>query len=410
MHAGHRYAVMFGMVASLATTSRALAETPFLPSAATPQVAARIWMESEPAYYNSGDRLDILYSVPYDSYVAIIHIDSDGVLDFLYPYDPWDDHWVRGGRTYRLGLSGSSAAMRVRGRPGIGYVYIIASPEPLYFGDFFGRNRGWGWDYAGRNVYGDPFLAFEQISRLLLPDWPYARYAYDYHGYYVGGLHRYPNYACGNRRPEPGWGWTTSYGPCGRIDVFLRDQPFYYDTRRYAGDRRGYLTQYDRYDPRHGYKEDPVSVGGRYASPRDGTQPAPQPGVVRDAPAQDGWGEPPRRVAVPAEPSRGIGESPERVTPPATRSPEPAGRAAPPADRAPAPATREPERRTPATESSAPRGSVAPAPRSADPPPSAPASRPSTSSSGSATSSRPAVPASRPAQSPEGERSARPRG
>src|SRR5690606_37902056 len=118
---------------------------------------------------------------------------------------------------------------------------------PLDFRYFQGGvGSSWDWGYAGRSVYGDPFLALEQITRLLVPGWPYAQYAQDYYGYHVDGIHRYPSYACSDRYYDYGWGLNPGYGSCSRLDFFLRDNPYYYDTRRYAGDRRGYLRQYDR--------------------------------------------------------------------------------------------------------------------------------------------------------------------
>ena len=39
------------------------------------QQGADIWLEGEPAYYRRGDRLNVRFSVPRDSYIAIVHID-----------------------------------------------------------------------------------------------------------------------------------------------------------------------------------------------------------------------------------------------------------------------------------------------------------------------------------------------
>ncbi len=397
MHATRRGIIFpLTIAASLTIVGTAFAQPafPMQSPAAGARGAARVWLEGEPSYYRSGEPLNVRYSVPWDAYVAIIHIDSDGLLDFLYPYSPWDDHWVRGGRTHRLTLRGNSAASLVRGGPGIGYLYIIASPEPLDFQDFYGGRNGWGWDYAGRNVYGDPFLAFEQVTRLLLPPWPYARYAYDYHGYYVGGLYRYPAYACGDRYPGWGWGATDAYGPCGRMNVFLRDYPFYYDTRRYQGDRRVYLSRYERYDPRHSYKEDPATVDRRDAIPR-----APVPSGVREAPSSAGQGTIQGREPIPARTAPSVGESrgnPATRTPaPETRSPTSGNRALEPADRTSTPAPRETGRPapTPAT-----RGTTEPSRSSAPTRPADTRSDPAVdrASSGGRPAARPAPqPASR---------------
>lgn len=251
---------------------------------------ARLWVDDEREYLRRGERLNVRFSTSHDAYVAVIHVDTDGNLDFLYPTGPWDDDFVRGGRVYSL-PRGHQSGWLVRSRPGIGYVYMIASPEPLDFRYFSGRRGGpWDWTYGGRTVQGDPFWAMEQITRLLVPDWPYVPYAVDHYSYYVEGRFRYPHYACADRysATSRAWGWSSAYGACDRLDLFLRENPYYYDTRLYRGDRRRFFR--DRYGdeaPSHGFKESP------------GAEPA------------RGWDRSPRREAVP------------RAVPPVRREPMP---------------------------------------------------------------------------------------
>ncbi|HUE96262.1 MAG TPA: DUF4384 domain-containing protein [Longimicrobiaceae bacterium] len=267
------------------------------------QVGARIWLEEEPDYFRRGDRMNVSFSVSDDAYVAVVHVDTDGNLDFVYPASPWDNEFVRGGRIHSLPTRGGSS-WTVRGRAGIGYFYLIVSPDPLDFSYFRGRgSMPWDWGYAGRVISGDPFVAFDQLSRMLLPRWPYAPYAFDYYSDYVGGVHRYPTYACSDRYLDYGWGWTPSYGACGRLDYFLRDHPYYYDTRLYRGDRRGFLREYDRLDPRHGFKEDPdqpargITPGSSRIVPQPSPDPIPRREPVPPAAAPD------RRDAGAAQPA-----------------------------------------------------------------------------------------------------------
>jgi hypothetical protein len=312
-------------------------------------VAARIWVENEPAIFRRGDRMDVRFSVSDDAYVAILHIDTEGNLDFLYPTSPWDSDWVRGGRIYTLPFRGTATSFRIGGGSGIGYFYILASPTPLDYFAFGGRSRSsWDWGYAGRRVYGDPFVAFDQITRLLLPRWPHAPYGVDYYGYHVGGIHRYPAYACSDRYAGRGWGWTPSYGPCSRLDLFLRAQPYYFDTRRFAGDRRLFLRQFERLDPRHGFKEDPEGPARRLGSPRQDLRGGEGPGVALPA------GEvAPRRQAAP----RGTAPVGEARPPPATsRQPPPPDRTGTSRER-PQPASRGSSGAAPQREAQPPSGS-----------------------------------------------------
>src|SRR5690348_15099983 len=114
---------------------------------------ARIWLDDNRDLYRRGDRLRILFSTSEDAYVAVIHVNPDGYLDFLYPESPLDRDYVRGGEVYSLPRRGFGGEL-VRGSNGVGYLYIIASPVPLDYGYFHGRGGyGWDWSYAGRQVY-----------------------------------------------------------------------------------------------------------------------------------------------------------------------------------------------------------------------------------------------------------------
>jgi hypothetical protein len=264
---------------------------------------ARVWLDDRRDYYRRGDRLRILFSTSEDAYVAVVHIDPDGNLDFLYPDSPLDRDYVRGGETYSLPRRGFGGEL-VRGSSGVGYLYIIASPVPLDYGYFHGRGGyGWDWSYAGRQVYGDPFWALEQITRTLLPDYGYVPYGSDYASYYVGGRVRYPAYACGRSLSirsggvgfRTSWGYNPYYDSCDRLDIFLRNNPYYFDPYRYRGDRRVIYRGYGSWEPRHGYKASPDA--GRRAVPRS---PAAEPPRYRGA--EDGGAQP--RQPQPAEPQQ----------------------------------------------------------------------------------------------------------
>lgn len=237
---------------ALAASSLAVAA----PLHAQPDPQARIWVDGDRDLFRRGDRLQVRFSSNRDAYVAVIHVDTDGTLDFVYPSSPWDDGYIHGGRVYSA-AQGRYSSWSVRGHSGIGYLYMIASDRPLDFSYFGGRySRSWDWSYAGRNVMGDPYLALEQITRMLVPNWDYGGYSVDYYSYHVDRRHRYPTYACGYNRwgVQRGWGWTPYYGSCDRVVIFLRQYPGYYDTRRYRGDRRVYLRGSELPEVRHAYK------------------------------------------------------------------------------------------------------------------------------------------------------------
>jgi hypothetical protein len=241
-------------IAAACAAAAYLAVPPPAQSQAAPR--ARIWVQDERDLFRRGDRMEVRFTSSRDAHVAVIHIDTDGTLDFLYPANSWDDGYVRGGQVYSV-PRGRHSAWAVRSRPGIGYLYMIASDQPLDFSYFGGPYGGsWDWSFAGRNVRGDPYLALEQITRILVPDWGYGGYSVDYYSYHVDQRHNYPLYACGSTAwgIERGWGWTSHYGPCDRLVVFLRERPGYYDTRRNRVQGRGYLQGESVPEVRHGYK------------------------------------------------------------------------------------------------------------------------------------------------------------
>ena len=312
---------------SLTLLSAALGS--FLPTVALAQYgpAARIWVENDREYFRYGDRLRVNFSTSANSYVAVVHVDPEGYLDFVYPRSPWDDEFVRGGRVYSLDRAGWNDGLLVRGGSGIGYLYVIASPVPLDYGHFRGgRGGGWDWSYAGRRVSGDPFWALEQITRLLLPGWGNVPYAADFYTYHIGRHHRYPSYACADYGGAYGWGyssgWTSYYGSCDRLDLFLRNNPYYFDSRRYRGDRRSFYRDYRdarSWDPRHGFKEDPERPVGR-------------PGISVETPRRQPYDGPAstRELETPStRPAQRIEDEGRAVSPPERVTPRPSSEPAP---------------------------------------------------------------------------------
>lgn len=302
---------------------------------------ARVWLGNDRDFFRRGERLRIYFSTSEDAYVAVIHVDPDGNLDFLYPTSPFDRNYVQGGRSYPLPRGGFSGGELVRGSGGIGYVYVVASPVPLDYGYFGGRGgSSWDWSYAGRRVHGDPFWALEQITRTLVPDNGYIPYSTDLASYYVEGRSRYPSYACGGGYAgyrgigvdfRSSWGYNPYYDSCDRLVVFLRTHPDYFDSRRYRGDRRVVYRDYGPWQPSHGYKSEPN--GGSRAVPRSSS------------------GSPSRNLAPatgraqPAQPETRRPTLERRPDPPA-RQAEPPSRAAPRSDRSPSSSPSTPSRAT----------------------------------------------------------------
>ena len=97
-------------------------------------------------------RLEALFTVKRPAYVMVAHLGGDGVVRVLFPEDPRESGWIRGGRVYRTDAASAdydaapgywfmrptfhrSVAARQDSYDGNGhgYVFMIASETPLRF-------------------------------------------------------------------------------------------------------------------------------------------------------------------------------------------------------------------------------------------------------------------------------------
>jgi hypothetical protein len=170
-----------------------------------------IWTDKgEGAVYREGDGVEVCIRPTYDCYVIVYEIDTDGYLRVLYPYDNYDDGYVVGGRTYRIGRDGHRR-FYVAGLRGVEYVHVVASFEPfrqLYWHGCQGYEnyvrdvtwRGFS-DYWGcalpPRVYGDPYIAMQSIDEFICYGGLEAGLVWaDFTYFYVHERVSYPRYLC----------------------------------------------------------------------------------------------------------------------------------------------------------------------------------------------------------------------
>jgi hypothetical protein len=246
----------------------------------------RVWTEDERDLFRAGDRTRILLRTTGDAYVTVLHVSTRGDLEVLFPASPYDEGFVRGQRLYSIpSAAGASRYWRVSGSPGIGYVYAVASDQPLDLrairGLFSGRTGVAG---GSRTIYGDPFEALDQIASRLAGRGGRTE---GWYTYYIGQRYSFPRYACYDS-PGPWYeGTEAAYGGCDRVRTLLRGQPGYYDTRTYHGDRRVVYARAN--ELLHRYKE---QVDPRRGEDAARVRPAPG-GSVPTRPASGA--PPPRR-------------------------------------------------------------------------------------------------------------------
>lgn len=102
--------------------------------------------------YDRGDRARVTVRARDDGYLLVLHLLPDGTVRVLFPLDPGDDDFVRGGQEYEIRGRGDRKAFTVDASSGGGTVYAAWSREPYRFDDFV---RGDHWDYR---VLGDSAL------------------------------------------------------------------------------------------------------------------------------------------------------------------------------------------------------------------------------------------------------------
>ena len=218
---------------------------------------ARVWLDrgADPVLQR-GERARIYYSVSESAFVAIFHIDTNGTVRMVFPSSPQENHYARGGRDYRVLFPGSTY-WYAEDDPGVGYFFIVASPEPFDFRDFGYSNFAGGWDLGlvGRQVYGDPYLAMDDYVAALVPDWEYVGYGLDFTSYNVEQHYDYPRFLCYQCHSfQPYYSWNPYGYSCTNFRVVIYNDPYYYPATRYRGTRVVYV-QPRRGIAQFGFKE-----------------------------------------------------------------------------------------------------------------------------------------------------------
>jgi len=183
-------------------------------------------------YYYQGDRAKVRVRVAEDGYLLVLRADADGRVRVLFPLDPGDDDFVRGGRDYELRGRGDRETFFVDDERGTGTVLAARSATPFRYDRFV---RGDHWDYR---VLADDRIRDDAEAGLLdLVDQmsDSAHYDYDVLTYTVGGGSNRPYYSSyGPGYYGPGLSVGFYFGSPYRryCDPFLYD-PFFCDSFYY---------------------------------------------------------------------------------------------------------------------------------------------------------------------------------
>ncbi len=172
---------------------------------------ADIWVNRSDNEYFIGDNIKMHYRLNQDAYVAVVSIDSRGRVNLLYPSQPGDNPWRRGGVTYTLPGADDDFDLVVDGPEGSETIQIIASRERFPIPDWFNGSGIRCDDGEDRDEFMD-YLVSRYFDR-----YPDQRFAVDREVIWVNEWEQdyfrpvyYPTYpswsVCGNVYFDYPWG------------------------------------------------------------------------------------------------------------------------------------------------------------------------------------------------------------
>jgi hypothetical protein len=220
-----------------------LASGPGQPAAATADdPPIQIWISNDGRFLR-GDHAKVHVRTEDDGYLVVLHADAEGHLRVLFPIDPTDDNFVRGGKKYEVEGRGGRDAFDVGDRSGRGSVYAAVSRSPFRFDEFVLSDH---WDYKAlepRQLAEDPEPELTELVRRMAQ----GSFDYDVMSYYVvdrvyaSDYYSYQQpYASSFYYDDFGCGYYRSCGSGLSVSLFF-GRPFY---------RRHYYTPFHyAYDP-----------------------------------------------------------------------------------------------------------------------------------------------------------------
>lgn len=182
-------------------------------------------------FFFRGEQAKVRFKAEHDGYLVVFRMDGDGRIRPLFPLNPEDSSFVRGGREFEVRGRGDRDAFTVDESEGQGRVIAALSEAPF---DLNGFTRGSHWDLralADLASGDDPELTLLDLIDSLAT----GKYDYDVAGYAVGGT-----------REDHGYRARSWFGTPGYYDPWYhRYDPFYGPRFRFnfgfvLGGHRGY--------------------------------------------------------------------------------------------------------------------------------------------------------------------------
>ncbi len=128
----------------------------------------KVWLDQ--GKYQRGDKAHVSVKLGGDGYLVVLRGDAQGRVRVLYPLDPGDDAFVRGGQTLEVRGRGDREAFSIDEREGSGLVLAARSVTPFKVDEFM---RGDHWDYhvlTVRDAGDDTEQTLLDIVQRMVPD------------------------------------------------------------------------------------------------------------------------------------------------------------------------------------------------------------------------------------------------
>ena len=223
-----------GLLSVLTVADRAPARAP---TSGDYRARIEVWTNRGDDPYGSGQSVRVYFRADQDAYVTVLRVDTDGRVRVLFPREPGEDNFARGGRDYEVLNGSNGAAFYVDDYPGEGYVFAVTAADPFVYDAV---ESGDHWDYrviADGRIRGDPYLALTDLARRIVPD-GYNDWDYDLVPYYVQQRYDYPRFLCYDCHTYVGYPFWVPYDyTCTRFRIVVFDDPYYYPYRYYGGTR-----------------------------------------------------------------------------------------------------------------------------------------------------------------------------
>ena len=154
-------------------------------SSAPAQQGPRVSVYAEVSVFGQARHVRANFHLDDDAYVVVGHVDADGILRIEFPTSPGDNGFVRGRASYSTapffagftdeyrarfytGANLASTSARTDSYDGgLGYVFVIASWQPMRF-DRFSSNGSWdSYEVSSDDYLRDPRPAIYELASLL---------------------------------------------------------------------------------------------------------------------------------------------------------------------------------------------------------------------------------------------------